>query len=70
MQAPGIFRLTKILYGHNQPVTSSVELQNGDVTSEFEHFFERSDQIPSAVLLETAVDEKGESKSLFLLISF
>lgn len=53
----GFFRVSKILYGLHKPLTSAVPLVEGDITSEFEYFMEKSDQIPSAVSLETQVDE-------------
>lgn len=54
-----MFKITKILYGQNQPTLSVVGLQKGDIQSEFEHYMEKSEQIPSALLFETSVDDQG-----------
>lgn len=56
----GIMRIAKVLYRLHKPVTSSVELQKGDITSEFSHYMERSEQIPTAVSFETVVDASGQ----------
>jgi redox-regulated HSP33 family molecular chaperone len=42
-----------------------VELQKGDVESEFSHLMEKSEQVPTALLFETVVDENGESMHIF-----
>jgi len=56
----GVMRIAKVLYRLHQPVVSVVELQSGDVSSEFSHYMEKSEQVPSAVSFETVVDGNGE----------
>jgi len=56
---PGILKVSKILYGHSLPLDSIVELKHGDIVSDFQNYFELSDQISSIVDLKTIVDATG-----------
>lgn len=56
---PGILKVSKILYGHSLPIESVVEIKNGDIVSDFQNYFDLSDQIASIVDLKTIVDPAG-----------
>ena len=46
---------SRVLYNHARPVQSSVSVQNGDITSDVQHFLEQSDQQDSFIHLESTV---------------
>jgi len=56
----GYFRVSKILYGLQRPLTSTVPIVDGDICSELEYYMEKSEQIPSVIGLYTRVDEESE----------
>lgn len=60
----GYFRVSKILYGLQRPITSTVPIVDGDIHSELEYYMEKSEQIPCAISLHTLIDE-GSEKILF-----
>lgn len=55
----GFLKVTRILYDHAQPVTGILELSKSDVASDLAYYFNKSEQIPTAVLMEVEVDEQG-----------
>ncbi len=55
----GILRVSKVLYNRVEPVTGIVELRRGDISSDVAYYLWRSEQIPSVVLLDVAIDEEG-----------
>lgn len=55
----GFLKVTRILYDHAEPVTGVIELTKSDVTSDLAYYFNKSEQIPTAVLMEVEVDDKG-----------
>ncbi|MTI88478.1 MAG: Hsp33 family molecular chaperone HslO [Balneolaceae bacterium] len=56
----GILTFSKVLYNEAEPRVSTIELVKGDVTSDVAHFLAQSEQVPSAVLLDVGVDDRGE----------
>ncbi|MFP8489596.1 Hsp33 family molecular chaperone HslO [Gracilimonas sp. Q87] len=56
----GILTFSKVLYNEAEPRTSSIEIVNGDITSDIAHYLAQSEQIPSALLLDVGIDEEGE----------
>ncbi len=56
----GLLSVSKILYNRAQPVTGTVELRRGNVNEDLAHYLLQSEQIPSAVSLDVALDEKGD----------
>jgi len=55
----GVLTVRKILYNEAEPKTSSIELAKGNVTDDIAYYMLQSEQIPSAVLLDVGIDEKG-----------
>jgi molecular chaperone Hsp33 len=56
----GVLTFSKILYNEAEPRTSSIQIVNGDVTSDVAHYLTQSEQIPSALLLDVGISEDGE----------
>ncbi|PRP82959.1 Hsp33 protein [Planoprotostelium fungivorum] len=52
----GVLTVSKVLYGLQQPVTSSVETSDS-VQSSLQKYFEQSEQVPTAINLETKIEE-------------
>lgn len=59
----GLFRVTKVLYDHFEPVVGVVELIKGDISTDLAYYLTQSEQIPSAVMLDAKVDEEGKVES-------
>ncbi|SMO57218.1 Hsp33 family molecular chaperone HslO [Gracilimonas mengyeensis] len=55
----GVLRLSKVLYNEAEPRVSTIQLINGDVTSNVAHYLAQSEQIPSAMLVDVGIDEDG-----------
>lgn len=55
----GLLSVSRILYGHLQPARSTVCTVNGDVVSELESFYARSEQRGAVVALGADVEEGG-----------
>lgn len=53
----GLLRVTRILYDKAEPVTGVIELQKSDVGSDLAYYFNQSEQIPTAVLMDVDFDE-------------
>jgi len=53
----GMLNVTRILQGQNEPLTSIIPLKTGDVAGDMAHYFDQSEQIPTAVLLDVEFDE-------------
>lgn len=56
----GILTFSKVLYNEAEPRTSSIEIVNGDITSDVAHYLTQSEQIPSALLVDVGIDKNGE----------
>lgn len=59
----GIFRVSRILYNKTEPLTGIVKLIRGDIASDLAQYFVQSEQIPSAVILDAELDDKGLIKN-------
>ncbi|ROL61166.1 Hsp33 family molecular chaperone HslO [Bacteroidetes/Chlorobi group bacterium ChocPot_Mid] len=55
----GIFKVIKILYNKKEPQVSVIPIQKGDIESEMVRYFQLSEQIQTAVMLEVEVDDNG-----------
>lgn len=56
----GILKVTRILYGEVEPIVGIVPIQKGDISSDVAYYFAQSEQIGSAVILDTDFDENGK----------
>ena len=56
----GILTFTKVLYNEAEPRTSSIQIVDGDITSDVAQYLAQSEQVPSAVLLDVGISEEGE----------
>lgn len=56
---PGLLVVTRILYNKAEPVKSVIPIQQGDVSTDLAQYFAQSEQIPTAVLLDVSMDDKG-----------
>jgi molecular chaperone Hsp33 len=56
----GIFRVIRILYNEPEPIVGIVELIRGDISSDLNYYFSKSEQIFSIVLLDADTDETGK----------
>jgi len=56
----GVLTFSKTLYNEAEPRTSTIQLINGDVTSDIAHYLTQSEQIDSAVILDVGMDDSGE----------
>ncbi|MBR9918341.1 Hsp33 family molecular chaperone HslO [bacterium] len=56
----GVLTFSKTLYNEAEPRTSTIQLINGDVTSDIAHYLTQSEQVDSALILDVGMDENGE----------
>jgi len=56
----GVLTFSKTLYNEAEPRTSTIQLINGDVTSDIAHYLSQSEQIDSALILGVGIDDDGE----------
>jgi len=56
----GLLSLRKTLYNEADKRTSTIELVEGDVTSDLAHFLVQSEQVESAIKLDVGIDDHGE----------
>ncbi|MDX1638736.1 MAG: Hsp33 family molecular chaperone HslO [Balneolaceae bacterium] len=56
----GVLTLKKILYNEAEPKTSTIEIVKGNITDDLAYYMFQSEQVPSAVLLDVGIDDKGE----------
>lgn len=55
----GLLTVSKVLYNEAEPRTSTIQLYNGNITTDVAHYLAQSEQIPSAILLNVDIDEAG-----------
>ena len=55
----GFFKIAKILYDKSEPVTGIVDLPKGDIATDLAHYFNQSEQVPTAVVLDVDFDDEG-----------
>jgi len=58
----GLLKVTRVLYNKTEPVVGVVELVEGDISTDLAYYFSQSEQIPTAVLLDVAIDENSKIK--------
>lgn len=56
----GVLTISKTLYNEAEPQHSSIELISGNITDDIAYYMVQSEQVPSAVLLDVGLDNKGE----------
>ncbi len=56
----GLLTFQKTLYNEAEPRTSTIQIMNGDVTSDIAHYLTQSEQIPSALMLDVGFDDEGK----------
>ncbi len=55
----GVLKIGKILYNRSEPLTGIVPLQKGDIAADLAYYFSQSEQIHSAVILDSDFEEDG-----------
>jgi molecular chaperone Hsp33 len=55
----GFLKVQKILYNRSEPFTGIVELVNKDIAADLAHYYNKSEQIPTEVLIDAIIDESG-----------
>ncbi len=56
----GVLTFSKTLYNEAEPRTSTIQLINGDVTTDLAHYLAQSEQVDSALVLGVGMDDEGE----------
>lgn len=56
----GIFRVMRILYNEPEPIQGIVQLVRGDISSDLNFYFAKSEQIFSIAMLDADTDEEGK----------
>lgn len=56
----GFLSVTRILYNNNEPTKGIVNLVEGDIAVNLAAYFNKSEQIPSLMLLDTKTDDNGQ----------
>lgn len=56
----GLFKISKILYDKAEPIVGIVELNKGDIFSDIAYYFQKSEQIPTAVFLDVSLNNEGK----------
>lgn len=55
----GLFRLSRVLYNEAEPVQGVVPLQKGDISTDLAFYYNQSEQVPSAVIMDCTTDSNG-----------
>lgn len=55
----GLLTVSKTLYNEAEPQTSSIEIINGDIQSDFAHYMAQSEQVLSAFKLDVRLNDDG-----------
>ena len=56
----GLLTVSKVLYNEAKPRTSTIQLHEGDITTDVAHYLAQSEQIPSAILLDVKLSDEGD----------
>ncbi len=56
----GVLNVSKTLYNEAEPRSSSIEIIHGDIVQDIAYYLAQSEQIPSAIMLDVSLNEKGE----------
>jgi molecular chaperone Hsp33 len=55
----GLMRISRILYKKYEPIIGVVKLQDGDIAKSIKQYFEKSEQIPTEIILDINFDAQG-----------
>jgi len=55
----GLLTFSKTLYNEAEPRRSTIELIEGNITDDLAYYMVQSEQIPSAILIDIGLDDKG-----------
>lgn len=55
----GLLTVSKILYNKSEPSNGIIEIVKGDISTDIAYFFTQSEQIPTSLILDVAIDEDG-----------
>lgn len=55
----GTYKVTRILYNKTEPITGIVPIVSGDISSDLTYYLFQSEQVPSAVILDTDLTDTG-----------
>ncbi len=65
----GLLKVSRILYNRSEPIQGIVPIQKGDIATDLAYYYNQSEQILTAVILDSSIDENGlilESGGLML----
>jgi molecular chaperone Hsp33 len=54
----GILKVTRILYDKSEPVTGVINVISGDIAADLTEYYDKSEQIPSAILMDVVLDDE------------
>jgi molecular chaperone Hsp33 len=55
----GLLKMSRILYNEPAPITGIVPIQTGDIAKDLAHYYVQSEQIPTAVVIDAKMDDRG-----------
>ncbi|MDA3843097.1 MAG: Hsp33 family molecular chaperone HslO [Candidatus Kapabacteria bacterium] len=58
----GLLKFKRMLYDQNTAAMGVVEIRKGDIASDLAYYYVQSEQIPTAVILDTQLDDDGKIK--------
>jgi|GEM_PF-203713 len=59
----GLLKISRVLYNEPEPITGIVPIVTGDIAKDLAHYYVQSEQIPTAVLIDTRMDDNGYVKT-------
>jgi molecular chaperone Hsp33 len=55
----GLLKVSRVLYNEPEPITGIVPIATGDIAKDIAHYYLQSEQIPTAILIDTIMNDKG-----------
>ncbi len=55
----GLLKVNKVLYNKAEPTQGIIEIVKGDISTDIAYYFTQSEQIPTSVILDVAIDNDG-----------
>ena len=55
----GLLTVSKVLYNKSEPINGIIEIVKGDIATDIAYYFTQSEQIPTSLILDVAIDENG-----------
>ncbi|PKL80216.1 MAG: Hsp33 family molecular chaperone HslO [Ignavibacteriae bacterium HGW-Ignavibacteriae-4] len=55
----GLLTVSKVLYNKAEPTNGIIEIVKGDIATDIAYYFTQSEQIPTSLILDVALDENG-----------